>query len=528
MLIVAGNGPSALILSYMLHGNIPLYDSDSPHPDAILDQKLRGQHDLLTLDVDSLTEHFNASRFSYSTQALPINVLLDTLIRPWSETDDAQDKTCITWQHDPSRAVPHVVVGQTLTAGGQWVDNTVNASWDIGTLSYAGMLSLPGYSFHQHYQSRHGRALPVYFRPSRGEVADYLALYPERVGIADAIYNGRHLSGITRKDRGFHIASHDITCNHLVLASGIFSESIPPPPLLQPLLSLSPTADENSAEPLLLIGSGFSAADVILSSPPSRKILHVFKWAPLTCPSPLKACHQQAYPEYAGVYKKMKMAAPSSKPSKDPRRRATRAPPSSSPFDRSRDWRSCYEGLPNAQILSTQMDGDGAVVTIRPAAGPPFERKVGGLAYVVGRRGSLTCLDAHLRHEIFPADEDCSMISGRSMRERANGDLELAKNVFIIGSLTGDSLIRFAYGGCAYAAGKIMKRAAVSMYTEVEKREDCLSNGGDVVSSQQRLNVNGSQPTSPGIPAMNGLDGHYYKPVALADGQMPLDRRKDV
>jgi hypothetical protein len=31
------------------------------------------------------------------------------------------------------------VVGKTKTSGGQWEDNPVAASWDIGTLSYAGM-----------------------------------------------------------------------------------------------------------------------------------------------------------------------------------------------------------------------------------------------------------------------------------------------------------------------------------------------------------------------------------------------------
>lgn len=43
------------------------------------------------------------------------------------------------------------------------------------------------------------------------------------------------------------------------------------------------------------------------------------------------------------------------------------------------------------------------------------------------------------------------------MRAQALEGLEVTKDVFIIGSLTGDSLIRFAYGGCIYAAGKLMQ-----------------------------------------------------------------------
>ena len=35
--------------------------------------------------------------------------------------------------------------------GGQWAENSVSASWEIGTLSYAEMLSLPGYAYAEHY-----------------------------------------------------------------------------------------------------------------------------------------------------------------------------------------------------------------------------------------------------------------------------------------------------------------------------------------------------------------------------------------
>src|SRR5438034_1319476 len=60
---------------------------------------------LLHLDIDSLTDHFQASRFSYSTQALPVNVLLDTLVRPNGDTDDAEGNTNILWQYLPEKAV---------------------------------------------------------------------------------------------------------------------------------------------------------------------------------------------------------------------------------------------------------------------------------------------------------------------------------------------------------------------------------------------------------------------------------------
>ena len=527
----SGNGPSALILSYLLHGHVPYYDRTSPHPDSILHEKLLSPDlDLLEPDINFLTEHFSASRFSYSTQALPVNVLLDTLVRPLGETDDSQNKTCLKWKHEPSRAVSHAVVGQTNSSGGQWADNPVQASWDIGTLSYAGMISLPGYGFEEHYQRRYGRPMPIFLRPSRRAVAEYLAAYPGQVGISDAIYNGQQISGISRQGEGFLIASHNIRCRSVVLASGVFSKLIAPRPLLRPLTGLDQNQNSPSHYPLLVIGSGFSAADVIISSPPDRKIIHIYKWAPSSSPSPLRGCHQHAYPEYAGVYRRMKLAALSSSRAKDKRPNPARR---GSDFEASRDWQSNYEGLPNTAIVGVQVADDGASATITfQRAGKneaPFQRRVGGLAYVVGRRGSLDYLSPDLIKEILPQNpvssigKDCSMISGQKLREKANENLELAPNVFIIGSLTGDSLIRFAYGGCAYAAGKIMQhRPGIASVTQTSKAK--IGNG--VVKAC--LSCYQTPTSSPKIPAMNGFDGHEASPMSLAQkGTVSLDRRKE-
>lgn len=408
------------------------------------------------------------------------------------------------WLHDPSKAVRHAVVGNTAAAGGQWVDNPVKASWDIGTLSYAGMLSLPGYTFNDHYQKRHGEPLPFYLRPTRREVADYFAEYPAQVGISDAVHNGIKLSGIVRQQSGFYVSSHNITCRHLVLASGIFSDLIPPRPLLEPLKALPALPSTPTDLPLLVIGSGFSAADVIISSNPARKLLHIFKWDPSGHPSPLRACHSHSYPEYAGVYKRMKLAALATSTSRDKRPRPHRT--RSSTFDLNRNWDLTYEGMPNTEIVAVDMQAGGveATLTLRNKSGELFERRIAAMSYVVGRRGAIDYLSQDLEHELLPSSATSAkkLISGQSFREKANEDLEVAKDVFIIGSLTGDSLIRFSYGSCAYTAGKIINRGRNPRPTT-----NGIFADGDATKRSSR--------NSPLIPAMNGLDGHevsIFKP----------------
>lgn len=143
----AGNGPSALFLSYLLHGNVPIYDptTHGPHPDPVLHSKLtqigsgRPLYDALDSPktAETLTEHFPSSTFmSYSSQALPINVLLDTLVRPNADTEIGESKSRIRWERDPARRVDHLVLGDAGKAGGQWAEDAIGANWDCETLRF--------------------------------------------------------------------------------------------------------------------------------------------------------------------------------------------------------------------------------------------------------------------------------------------------------------------------------------------------------------------------------------------------------
>ena len=495
-----GNGPSALILSYILHGHIPYYDPSRPHPDPILHEKLCATPCLFDIDVQDLTAHFAASRLSYSTQALPINVLLDTLLRPLADTDPGTYPPCVQWRYEGEMQVQHLVLGNTAQAGGQWADNPVLASWDIGALSYSEMLSLPGYTFGEHYENTHRRPAPEFYRPTRREVATYLAAYPEAVSINDSMYTRQKVTGIRREDGGFRIESHGICCKHLVLASGTFSNLIPSRPLLQPLNAL-PHPNNMSQAPLLVVGSGFTAADVIITQP-NRKIIHIFKWDPDNRPSPLRACHPRAYPEYASIYRRMKIAAREAlgpQGVKSPLR--TRK---SNPFFQERDWDNLYEGLPNTYIKAVDLHETRAVLTLETSDGKLIERVISNIEYVIGRRGSLSYIDENIAKELGQGLEEKpingALISGRTLRPLVERTLEPAPNVFVTGSLTGDSLVRFAYGSCVFAAREIMRPVARSF----AKSTNTPGDGYWASSSPSSLQSDASPSTSRGVVSHSG------------------------
>ena len=386
-----------------------------------------------------------------------MNTLLDTLIRPKADTEiDLQ--SCIDWQHDESKIMPHIVLGNAKHPGGQWVENLGSASWQIGTLSYSEMLSLPGYTYEDHSLRTHGKTMPDFIRPSRLEVAEYYKAYPKAVAISDAIWSSVQVADVSRIGDSFLIGSHGICCRHIVLASGIFSFNIPPTQRLAPLVDVN-----LPLKPLLVIGSGFSAADIILSTPLHRKIIHIYRWSPEESPSPLHGCHYQAYPEYAGIYRQMKLAAtrPKNLKSIKSRRRNSQSAISQ------RDWQTTYEAFPNAEVLEVIKNSVGPVVRVRLEDGELIEREVGALEYVVGRRGNLDYLKDSLREEVLSTScclgqdgTSFDSVSGRSLRSKAERDFEVAPNVFIIGSIAGDSLVRHAFGGCVLVAGKLIKASS--------------------------------------------------------------------
>ena len=453
--VIVGTGPSALILSYILRGNIPYYSR--PHPDPILHSKLKP--DLLDADVNfsDLTAHFPGSRYSYSTAALPVNVLLDTLLRPLADTEPGVHESCIEWRRDPKRQVCHVLLGDTLP-GGQWSSNPVAASWDIGTLSYLDQLSLPGYSLRDHLRTKSTDQEADFLRPTRRDVASYLQEYASMVSVDCA--EPSPVTNIRRTSNGFFVGSHGIHCKHLVLASGIFSKLLPARPQLQPLLQL-PHSISSVDHPLLVVGSGFSAADIILTHLHKRKVLHIFKWDPENRPSPLRACHKQAYPDYAGVYRRMKRSAVAILGDDCVTSPLTRQ--KSNPFFKEAETDGVhYEGLPNTYIRDVEIaDGPVGKVTLCLPNGTTTQRSVSSLEYVIGRRGSLAYLSPQLQQEVLgPVHDPASVdrISGRTLRKKVEEDLEVAPDVFVIGSLAGDSLIRHTYGSCAFAARALMSR----------------------------------------------------------------------
>ncbi|BFZ63187.1 hypothetical protein YB2330_004307 [Saitoella coloradoensis] len=492
--LVVGSGPSALYLSFLLNGNVPYYDPDTngPHPDRLLHTKLDASKDQPlydTLDdLPALTAHFGSS-ISYSSTAHKANVLMDALSQPNVDIDfdPAATRTRVRYQHHPGYKTGHVVIGCSALPGGQWsevLDGCEEKGDDAHTLSYAETLSLPGYSFRQFYKMHIGAEMPPFTRPRRTDVARYYSMYPQKVGIEDNVFSRLTVTNIVRDDGDGFLVSVQcgeedvdlIRCQHIVLASGLFSHPCPPPDTVAPYvdtvadrprgrtlydsailsepasasyrpadeslpdtssdsgvaLSLPPTPTLPSL-PVLVIGSGFSAADYITTLPLNRPLIHMFYWDPVNRPSPLKACHPEAYPEYSRLYQSMKAGHGNCR--------------SAGP----------YEGIANGEVLFVKEVNEGLECTIRLQNGQHTTRLVEAIKPFTGRRTKMNWLSPSLRYEMGVIDPKGWVGRDGFKQEILEKGWELANGVWVCGALAGDSLVRYGLGGVISVAKELTK-----------------------------------------------------------------------
>uniref|UniRef100_A0A182QJY1 FAD/NAD(P)-binding domain-containing protein n=1 Tax=Anopheles farauti TaxID=69004 RepID=A0A182QJY1_9DIPT len=145
--VVIGNGPSGISLSYMLAGHWPYWSPEKAqrHPDELLRARLNyydSQKSLVEHDLFSLADGLEGR----STN--PVSLLLDSLQHPCA--DLGMDlPSMVEYRYHPEKEIDHVVLGRG-PPGGSWHRMDPN----LRTLSLAAWMSLPGLPFAD-WEARH-------------------------------------------------------------------------------------------------------------------------------------------------------------------------------------------------------------------------------------------------------------------------------------------------------------------------------------------------------------------------------------
>ncbi|XP_065086342.1 oxidative stress-induced growth inhibitor 1-like [Ochlerotatus camptorhynchus] len=207
--VIIGNGPSGISLSYMLAGNWPYWSPDKiqRHPDELLRARLNyydSQKSLVEHDLFSLADGLEGR----STN--PVSLLLDSLQHPCA--DLGMELPCmVEYQSHPEKEIDHLVLGRG-PPGGSWHRMDPN----LRTLSLAAWMSLPGLSFSE-WEKKHPPTidpaeLSINGSPLSNNHHPYLPPVGTEEGVKILKSNNHHGASINR-NRKILIGSSSISAN---------------------------------------------------------------------------------------------------------------------------------------------------------------------------------------------------------------------------------------------------------------------------------------------------------------------------
>ncbi|CAF3629224.1 unnamed protein product, partial [Didymodactylos carnosus] len=529
--VIIGNGPSAITLSYILSGNWP-YWNGCPVSNEYLNIKLEQfvkDNSILEQDLEMLSDGLEGRTRN------PIALLFDSLLHPDADLGvNSQSK--LFWKHVPNQIIDHVCIGRE-TPGGVWNKLT---SQHLSTVSLANWMELPNYPFstfrqqinqHENSDNPHHNQKDSK-RASYDEVRQYYKDYVKRQQLQKNFLNNREVTSIQRvcgepayydevKDeirptellweiRGHKTDTQKPFCiyaKYVVLATGTTQELTRPLDIIDKdqshsfikstLTDIECLIKEKKltpdSKPLLVIGCGLSALDVVLLCEKySIPVIHVFR---KSIDDPDLVCNKlssNTYADYEKLFEKMKHAV------KQQQLINTQTPvlnihenTNVSSLDK---VPTLYQCLPHCDILSITEDGIVHIRNLKLSTKTQLIQYKYNISYAAKLTGSEIKLN-------FFEDEGQHLGSIKTKTLQPNDNPILINpityecaavdHLYAIGPLVGDNLVRFLQGGACAVAASLLKalkssnRKTSTTITTTLSRHLWLS----LVISQNRANI---------------------------------------
>ncbi|XP_061582670.1 oxidative stress-induced growth inhibitor 1-like [Cololabis saira] len=485
--VIVGNGPSGIILSYLLSGYTPYLSAEAWHPNPLLHSKLGEQPhlSLLEQDLEYLCEGLEGRSSN------PVAVLFDSLLLP--DSDFGLDHTSpLEWRFEPERAVPHLVLGKG-PPGGAW--HAMEGS--MLTLSLADWMELPGLKLKDWMRDkrrnvRNDRATPA-------EIASYYQHYVSQMSLEQNFACWTTVTSVTRQpgskegsppcwrvtglqrregevlgdgsavpeEEPFSVLARNVvlaTGTHDIPARlGVDGESLPfvCHSFWELEAAISRGELDPLSEPVLVVGAGLTAADAVLAAHHlNTPVYHAFRRS-VTDPGLIfNQLPKLLYPEYHKVHQMMiqQQHQPGSGPSSAP------PPPSSSSSPPSNP--SSYPGylsFPRHRVVAFQPNRK---CVLESDSGERTAVQVSKALVLIGAHPNLSFLEDNGRSLGISPDEpitcrrnpiDVDPFTGRV--EAAGGpDGPDGPGLYAMGPLVGENFVRFLKGGALAIASDLSKR----------------------------------------------------------------------
>ncbi|XP_078526920.1 oxidative stress-induced growth inhibitor 1 [Lissotriton helveticus] len=478
--VIIGNGPSGICLSYLLSGYTPYIKEEATHSNPILQRKLEEapERPITDQDLQYLSEGLEGRSSS------PVALLFDTLLRPDTDMGSSAE-SMLTWWHEPERAVPHLVLGQS-PPGGAW--NSIEGS--MITLSRGDWMGLPDLPF-KDWVRRKRRHLRN-DRATARDIAQYYQHYVKKKGLQQnfisgsvvtsvrKVHNGTNFmyknedaptelgstfdleeqlnnTSISNKNKeifqvnGFLKMESDrlqpfcIHAENVVLATGMFDS----PSWLRvkgedlPFIShqisdleeavRKQNVDPNS-DPVLIIGAGLTAADAVLFAHHCNiPVVHAFRRKVNDPGLIFNQLPQMMYPEYHKVHQMMK---------------------EQSILD-SGQYKG-YISLPEHFVVRFE---DDKKCVFQDKSGHQVVYNISMALVLIGSNPNLSFLPNNGVH--LAVDSEKSAISKRNPIDIDQFTYECTQEegLYAVGPLAGDYFVRFVQGGALAAASSLLRKS---------------------------------------------------------------------
>ncbi|KAK6185826.1 hypothetical protein SNE40_007974 [Patella caerulea] len=188
--VIVGNGPSAISLSFLLSGNRPYYNG-IPHSNEILTRKLEDIKNGLSI-VDQDLEYLSEGLEGRTSN--PVALLLDALQHPDADLG-ADNPSLLYWKKVENVAIPHVVLGKTKP-GGSWQ----RMDGSMQTLSLNSWMELPTAPFREWLAKKKMSTMAANSsnRATIADVKDYYLDFVQQKELAPNFYDYHTVTSVQK------------------------------------------------------------------------------------------------------------------------------------------------------------------------------------------------------------------------------------------------------------------------------------------------------------------------------------------
>nr|XP_051700814.1 oxidative stress-induced growth inhibitor 2 [Oryctolagus cuniculus] len=462
--VIIGNGPSGICLSYMLSGYRPYLSSEAMHPNAILHSKLEEARHLSIVDQD--LEYLSEGLEGRSSN--PVAVLFDTLLHP--DADFGYDyPSVLHWKLEQHHYIPHLVLGKGPPGG----------AWHVSIFFLE--FCITAYDREEILMETKSTVLIEYFPFSRNlkgdrvmpeEIARYYKHYVKVMGLQKNFRENTYITSVSRLYReqdDNDSQDGDVSTKHLQIEKSKFikrnweirgyqriadGSHVPFCLFAENVALATGTLDSpahleiegedfpfvfhsmpefgaainkgklrGKVDPVLIVGSGLTAADAVLCAYNNNiPVIHVFRRR-VTDPSLIfKQLPKKLYPEYHKVYHLM----------------CTQS------YSVDSNLLSDYTSFPEHHVLSFKSD---MKCILQSISGLKKIFKLSAAVVLIGSHPNLS----------FLKEQGCYLGHNSSQPITCKGNpveidaytYECVKeaNLFALGPLVGDNFVRFLKGG---------------------------------------------------------------------------------